>query len=318
MKKTVIFCLLLSSLYASDDYTPVSKISNDKKVEYNFMNSSNETTNQKINKEEKFESVKSVANSAKKEEFRAVKSQEPIEIKKEILQEVKTDEIKETTPTVDKNFIKDYKKENILQDTKQYSQNSLNRDFSITPKITYSYLTSDIFRTGKVRPSDKKSVLIPELSLKYKEHTLKAELLDSKSSYTDVLIVDSDLETKVKWLKLYYLYNYQNINLGLAYNNYKADFNIVDYNVNFKTREEFPSLEVHGKNEEDKLEVNYGLSYGQSSDIDYVYEYYVNLGYKVFQYDALNINAGYRNRTIDYDNLKYQYKGPTLSLSSTF
>jgi hypothetical protein len=314
MKKTVIFCLLLSSLYASDDYTPISKISNDKKVEYNFM----KNTNQKPNKEEKFESVKSIANSNKKEEFQSIKSTEPIELKNGILQEVKSDEIKETTPTVDKSFVKDYKKENILQDTKKYSQDGFSKDFSITPKITYTYLTTDLHSTERVRPIDRKNVLVPELSLRYKEHTLKAELLDSKAHYTNVLIVDSDLETRIKWLKLYYLYNYQNVNLGLAYNNYKADFIIVDYNRNLKKREEFPSLELNAKNEENQLEINYGLSYGKSTDIDYAYEYYVNLGYKIFQNDVLNINAGYRNRTIDYDNVKYQYRGPTLSLSSTF
>ena len=253
----------------------------------------------------------------KEEEFQPVKQIENSEIKTEIAQE-KTEKIQENNTPVNKDFVKGYKKDNILQDEKKYSQNSFIKDFSITPKITYTYLTTDLHSTEKVRPIDRKNVLVPEISLKYKEHTLKAELLDSKAHYTDVLIVDSDLETRVKWLKLYYLYNYQNINLGLAYNNYKADFIIVDYNRNLKKKEEFPSLELNAKNEENQLEVNYGLSYGKSSDIDYAYEYYVNLGYKIFRNDIFNINAGYRNRTIDYNDRKYQYAGPTLSLSSTF
>lgn len=301
MKKIATFSYLAISLFADSDYVPLSKLSDDKKIEYNFMDAK-KTAKEKIKKEEEFHPVKSIENS---------------EIQKEIVSE-KTEKIQENNTTLNKDFVKEYKKDNILQDEKKYSQNSLSKDFSITAKITDTYLTSDIFHTGKVTPVDRNNVFVPEISLSYKEHTLKAEILDSKSYFRNVLIVDSDLETKVKWYKLYYLYNYENINLGLAYNNYKADFNIVSYNLNFKTEEEFPTLELHLKNEENKLQVNYGGSYGQSGDIDYAYEYYLTLGYKLFQKDILNISAGYRNRTIDYNDLIYQYKGPTLSLSSTF
>lgn len=301
MKKIVTLSYLAISLFADGDYIPLSKLSEDKKIEYNFMDSK-KNPNEKIKKEEEFHPVKSIENS---------------EIKKEIVQE-KTEKIQENSTTVNKDFVKDYKKDNILQDEKKYSQNTFSKDFSITPKITDTFLTSDIHETEKVHPEDKENVLVPEISIKYKEHTIKAEILDSKASYSNVLLVGSDLETKVKWLKLYYLYNYENINLGLAYNNYKADFIVVDYNVNYKTNEEFPTLEFTGKNEENKFEVNYGASYGQNNYIDYAYEYYVNLGYKILQNNILNINAGYRNRTIDYNDRKYQYTGPTLSLSSAF
>lgn len=301
MKKIVTLSYLAISLFADGDYIPLSKLSEDKKIEYKFMDSK-KNSNEKIKKEEEFHPIKSIENS---------------EIKKEIVQE-KTEKIQENSTTVNKDFVKDYKKDNILQDEKKYSQNTFIKDFSITPKITDTFLTSDIHETEKVHPEDKENVLVPEISIKYKEHTIKAEILDSKASYSNVLVVGSDLETKVKWLKLYYLYNYENINLGLAYNNYKADFLVVDYDVTYKIREEFPTLEFTGKNEENKFEVNYGASYGQNNYIDYAYEYYVNLGYKILQNNILNINAGYRNRTIDYDDRKYQYTGPTLSLSSAF
>jgi hypothetical protein len=301
MKKIVTLFYLAISLFADGDYIPLSKLSDDKKIEYNFMDAK-KIPNKKIKKDEEFHPVKSIENS---------------EIKKEIVQE-KTEKIQENNTTLNKDFVKDYKKDNILQDEKKYSQNSFIKDFSITPKITDTFLTSDIHETEKVHPEDKENVFVPEISIKYKEHTLKAEVLNAKASYSNVLLVGSDLETRVRWFKLYYLYNYENINLGLAYNNYKADFIVVDYDVNFRTKEEFPSLEFNGKNEENKFEVNYGASYGQNNYIDYAYEYYVNFGYKIFQNDALNINAGYRNRTIDYNDRKYQYAGPTLSLSSTF
>ena len=298
MKKIVTLSYLAISLFADGDYIPLSKLSDAKKIEYNFMDAK-KSPKEIIKKEEEFQPVKQIENS---------------EIKTEIVQE----KIQENNTPINKDFVKEYKKDNILQDEKKYSQNSFNKDFSITAEITDTYLTSDIFHTGKIRPVDRNNVFIPEISLSYKEHTLKAEILDSKSYFRNVLIVDSDLETKVKWYKLYYLYNYENINLGLAYNNYKADFNIVSYNLNYKTEEEFPTLELHMKNEENRLQVNYGGSYGQSGDIDYAYEYYLTLGYKLLSKDILNIRAGYRNRTIDYDDLIYQYKGPTLSLISTF
>lgn len=301
MKKIVILSYLAISLFADGDYIPLSKLSDDKKIEYNFMDAK-KNPKEKIKKEEEFHPVKSIENS---------------EIKKEIVQE-KTEKIQENNTPVNKDFVKEYKKDNILQDEKKYSQNSFSKDFSITPKITDTFLTSDIHETEKVHPEDKENVFVPEISIRYKEHTIKAEILDSESRYSNVLVVGSDLVTKVKWFKLYYLYNYENINLGLAYNNYKADFIVVDYNVNYKTYEEFPTLEFSGKNEENQFEVNYGASYGQNNYIDYVYEYYVNLGYKIFRNDIFNINAGYRNRTIDYNDRKYQYSGPTLSLSSTF
>lgn len=301
MKKIVILSYLAISLFADGDYIPLSKLSDDKKIEYNFMDAK-KNPKEKIKKEEEFHPVKSIENS---------------EIKKEIVQE-KTEKIQENNTPVNKDFVKEYKKDNILQDEKKYSQNSFSKDFSITPKITDTFLTSDIHETEKVHPEDKENVFVPEISIRYKEHTIKAEILDSESRYSNVLVVGSDLVTKVKWFKLYYLYNYENINLGLAYNNYKADFIVVDYNVNYKTYEEFPTLEFSGKNEENQFEVNYGASYGQNNYIDYVYEYYVNLGYKIFRNDIFNINAGYRNRTIDYNERKYQYSGPTLSLSSTF
>lgn len=301
MKKIVTLSYLAISLFADGDYIPLSKLSDDKKIEYNFMDAK-KNPKEKIKKEEEFHPVKSIENS---------------EIKKEIVQE-KTEKIQENNTPVNKDFVKEYKKDNILQDEKKYSQNSFSKDFSITPKITDTFLTSDIHETEKVHPEDKENVFVPEISIRYKEHTIKAEILDSESRYSNVLVVGSDLVTKVKWFKLYYLYNYENINLGLAYNNYKADFIVVDYNVNYKTYEEFPTLEFSGKNEENQFEVNYGASYGQNNYIDYVYEYYVNLGYKIFRNDIFNINAGYRNRTIDYNDRKYQYSGPTLSLSSTF
>jgi len=69
--------------------------------------------------------------------------------------------------------------------------------------------------------------------------------------------------------------------------------------------------------EEDKIEVNYGLSYGKNSDIDYAYQYYLNLGYKIFN-NNLVLTAGYQNKTIEIGNIRFQHKGPAITLGGTF
>ena len=52
-------------------------------------------------------------------------------------------------------IVKEYKKENILKDEVKYSDNSFSKDFSLTPKLTYSYLKTDISATERINAKDK-------------------------------------------------------------------------------------------------------------------------------------------------------------------
>jgi hypothetical protein len=316
MKKIVILSFLALSLFASDEYIPVSELSHSKKQEYNFVNKTN------INKAVEAENNTKVL----QESDEVIEPLENVEIKERKIEEnidnsisiEKIENKKEEKEILNKELVKEYKNDNILQDTK--TNKSSIKDFTITPKFTYSYITIDGYYPGKVGLLDKKNVLIPEILIAYNNHMLKAETMSTKAYFKSVLIDGGDLDAKTSSYKLSYLYKYQNANFGLAYNYYKTswDFILYDYYYQFEDKQIYPSLELHMKNEENRLQVEYGLSYGKNSDIDYAYEYYINLGYKIFNNDGLIASVGYKNKTIDIDSLKFEYKGPTISLSGKF
>ena len=314
MKKIVILSYLGVSLFAAGDYIPLSKLSDDEKVGYNFTD--------------------------KKDIIKPVESKNYTSVSKknnEIIQPVENNKIKEKIKDVHKvevsepntdlaekeNIIEEFKKENILQDVSKENKilKADNRDFSITPKISYSFLKSDIYMVEKVSVVEERGVLIPEVAISYKNHTLKAQRMSAKAYFEGVLIDGGDLSTDSSWDKLSYLYKYQNVNVGLGYNVYKLKndfiFNEYDLTINGKEKERFASLEVHFKNEENNIQAEYGGSYGKNDNLDYAYEYYLDLGYKIFK-DSLIVSAGYKNRTIEIEDVRFQYKGPTLGLSSTF
>lgn len=250
---------------------------------------------------------------------------EKTELPKTVLEEKKL-EIKEKDykkEAVNKEFLTDYKKENILKDSKVKNESSFARDFSITPKFNYAYIKSDFYATDRVSVVDEKAVFIPELSISYKNHTLKVDTLEVKSYFNRVIVGGSDLETVAKWYKLYYLHSFNNLNYGIAYNKFNLDWFAVNYNVRVEDTEEFPSLELHMKNSNDILQVEYGFSYGKNNNLAYSYEYYISVGYKILN-DDLVLSAGYKNKTIEYNfpnravDYKYEFEGPMIGLSGTF
>ena len=247
MKKIVILSCLGFSLFAAGDYVPLSELSDDEKVGYNFTD--------------------------KKDIIKPVESKNYTSVSKknnEIIQPVENNKIKEKIKDVHKvevsepntdlaekeNIIEEFKKENILQDVSKENKilKADNRDFSITPKISYSFLKSDIYMVEKVSVVEERGVLIPEVAISYKNHTLKAQRMSAKAYFEGVLIDGGDLSTDSSWDKLSYLYKYQNVNVGLGYNVYKLKndfiFNEYDLTINGKEKERFASLEVHFKNEE--------------------------------------------------------------------
>lgn len=303
MKKFFILSFLSLFMFANEDYVPLSSFSDNQKADYNFINNSIiDATDLKTDAtDDGYESVKEVV--------------EPIKTNKTVIEEDNKDIIKK------EEIVKEYKKDNILQDTKKETKISKQeqiKDFTVSPKIDFMYAQTDIGGTNGDMYSDKRVAVIPEISVSYKQHILKIESFNTKSNFIDADNFNSDLETKVKWHKLNYLYQYQNTNVGLAYNNYTADFNIVNTNTKLQDKEEFPSLEVNFKNEDNKLLALYGGSLGKNNNIDYSYEYYLNLGYKILKNDDLVLSAGYKNKTIEYSDLRYKYQGPMISLGGTF
>ena len=297
MKKMVVFSCFILSLFASDDYTSVSELSDNKKKEYNFVNKDNSskplgTDIYKSVSQENYETIKPL----KKVEIEeiSVNNIEYLEKKEEIVQNIET---------VDKTFVKEYKDENILKDEVKYSDNSFSKDFSVTPKLSYMHVTTSV---DKLNINNKSHEIVPEISLTYKNsHTIKADYFNVNAEEFDT-----------NWYKVAYLYKFLNANIGLGYNG----LTLKNHIENKENDAKFPTIEVHLINSQNQLQVEYGGSYGKNSDdIKSAYEYYLSLGYKIFNNDNLIINAGYKNRTIKIDESdKIEYKGPTVGISSTF
>lgn len=302
MKRILVLAFLPLVMSADDGYMPLSNFSDNQKADYNFVdNSTVDAQNLKTDStDEGYESVKDNIQSVK-----------PNKTKTE-------DDTKEVTKKED--LVKEYKKDNILQDTKKENKirQVQNSDFFVTPKIDFMYTSTDIGGTKGYGYSDKKVVINPEISVSYKNHTLKGESFATDANFKNTPKFNSDLKADIKWYKFSYLYKYENANVGLAYNNYMADFKVINTNTKLQDSEEFPSLEAHFKNEDDRLQGLYGGSVGKNGNIDYSYEYYFSFGYKVLKNDGLVLGAGYKNKTIEYKDLSYKYQGPTVSLTSTF
>ena len=284
MKKIMILSSLSLYLLANGNYVPLSQLSNNKKKEYNFVEKS------KVTKEVGTENQKNILYNNK----------EIIKLEKKENNEI----------------TRDYKNRNILNDEMKPSKNSFShnftKDFSVTPKLSYMYVTTDIEGS-----TEKTHEIMPEIAFIYKEHTLKADYFNVNSKF------NGGLELDTKWYRLSYLYKFYNVNIGLAYNGirikgYEKDNDNNTYNE--KDNESFASIEVHLKNVKDQLVFEYGGFYGKNdNDVKNAYEYYINLGYKIFNNDNLILNVGYKNRTIEFDgDLKIETKGPILGISSTF
>lgn len=274
--------LLLSigaSLFASSDYVPFSKFSKDKQIEYNFVKVEKNTN-------EKVQTAKEIKKT---------------EIKKPISQNITNIENRE--------IITEYQKENILNENIKDKDNFFDKDFSITPRLSYMYLSSSIDGEN----IDKTNEVIPEISVQYMKHTLKVDYLEANIRKD---LATSDFKLDTKWLRIAYLYKLYNSNIGLGFNNIKYKNN---YLLDTKDKQSFPTLEVHLKNTKDKLVLDYGGFYGRNGDdIKSAYEYYLSLGYKIFNNDNLILNFGYKNRTVEHDDNKLEYTGPTIGISTTF
>lgn len=293
MKRVIVFSCLTTFLFADSDYIPLSKLSDDKKIEYNFMDAK-KTAKEKIKKEEEAYPVKSMENS---------------ETSKEIVSE-KTEKIQENETTLNKDFVKEYKKDNILQNIKKDIDD--NKDFSLNAKVAYTYLKTELSDTNTSVVSETSNEILPEILLSYKNNIIKSDILKSNVSDKNT---GTTLDTN--WYKVAYLYRYLNANVGVAYNKFGTKSSIFSANLGNDV-EEFPTIELSLKNVDHQFQADYGVSYGKNNNINYAYEYYLNFGYRLFNNESLVFIAGYKNKTIEDDISKLEYKGPLIGVSSTF
>lgn len=298
MKKAIVFCGLTIFVYANSDYIPLSQMSDNEKIEHNFVK---EEKAIKIENQAKYKSLKemNIENDNKNTQNIVKKVEETKEI----------NNAKENKEIVNQNFANEYKKETILKDAKQKRNVASKSDFSITPKITYMHLNTE----NNNIEIEKKHIVIPEISFTYKDQSIKFDYFKANTAKDKT---NTKLDTK--WYKISYLYKYHNANIGFAYNRYKLD--AYDQVRLVTAKQTFPTLELHLKNEQDQLIFEYGGFYGKNSKfIKSAYGYYLNFGYKMFDNDNLIFTAGYKNRTVETDiGDRFKYEGPTIGVSSTF
>ncbi len=296
MKKIVILSCMGFSLFAAGDYIPLSELSDDEKVGYNFANK------------------KDIAKPVESKNYTNISTKN-----NEIIQPIENNKIKDVNKVQEnepnsevaekENIIEEFKKENILQDVSKENKilKADNRDFSITPKISYSFLKTEVNDANSSVISKTSNEFLPEISLSYKNNTIKSDILKFNISDNST---GNTLDTN--WYKIAYLYRYLNANIGLAYNKFEFSINS-ENNV-----EEFPTIELNLKNIDHQFQADYGVSYGKNNDINHAYEYYLNFGYRLFNNESLVFIAGYKNKIIEDDSSKFVYKGPLIGVSSVF
>lgn len=297
MKKLSLLTILSIALFANDDYIPLNNFTSEQKENYNFI--------KKKDIENDYVSPKASEYTPVNEYKKPVIVQENNQ-NEQILQKQNVAEKK-----IDKKIINDYQKENILKDNKNKSTRVFGEDFSITPKVSYMNVRTN-FEGTKLDTSHE---VVPEISFKYKNHTVKADYFNSSAEGESPLYTFKKLDTK--WTRLAYLYGYYNANLGLAYNYVRSKL------PNSKLSESFATLELHFENSVDNLVVNYGGFYGKNDHyIKNAYEYYLTLGYRPFSNDNLTLSLGYKNRALEVkennETYKLDFKGPIVGISSTF
>lgn len=233
-------------------------------------------------------------------EYNFVKVEKNTNEKVQTVKEIKKTEIKKpitrnNVKTVEKNI-----KPTLIEETK-YKQNIL-----YSAKLTYSPLNID-HSTSTTSSSSKSNSFEPSATLNYGDHKLEGSYFKSES---DASIASID----TTWYKLAYKYNYKNASAGIA-----ANYLVID-KASSEEKEIFPSLEVDFKNTSDFLELQYGASLGKNSNIDYVYEYFLNVDIKPTIDSSSSVVVGYKNKTVQFEenDEKFEFTGPYIGINSKF
>lgn len=285
--------LLLSigaALYASSDYIPFSKFSQNEQIEYNFKKA-------EINNSERIDEVRQI----KKVPIRNYKKPtatnitRKIEIRKPIEQESK-----KATELTETKVIEKKQKEKTLKKTR-YKQ-----DILYSARLTYSPLTAD-YSSSITSDSNKSNSIEPSGSVSFGDHKIEASYFKSENDF-------SSTNVETTWYKLAYKHKYKNANIGVG-----ANHLVVDASANEK-KETFPSLEIDFKNTSELMDFEYGASVGKNDNIDYAYEYFFNVNIKPSSSSDESLVIGYKNRTVqlEQNEEKLEFTGPFVGINTKF
>lgn len=289
MKKVILsVCLSSSFVFAqSVDYVPFSKISENKKKEYNFVNS-----------QKKKESIVKTTKEVKKTvPIKRETIEQPVRKivkKKNRIRVVPKKKMPITKKVVARTQMNPKEKE---QETTSY-----NRAILLSAEAEVSFFTAD-YSSNTLNGSNTNLTISPKFELIDNKHKVKLQYFQASDDISNV-----DINTK--WYKLGYRYNYKNSNIG---------FDINRITLSRSNLKEFlPSLEVDMQNKLNQFVLNYGGSIGTNGDVD-TYEYFLNIGYeKKFDLNNTSFNLGYKNKTIKTDNAELDYTGPFISVKTVF
>ena len=170
--------------------------------------------------------------------------------------------------------------------------------------MTYSPLTAD-YSSSLGSSSDKSNSIEPSGFISFGDHKIEASYFKSENEF-------SSINTETTWYKLSYKYNYENVNIGLGVNHINFD-RIVN-----EKKEIFPSFEVDFKNSSGLMDLEYGASLGKNENIDYAYEYFINLNIKPYDNSNQSLVLGYKNRTIEENDEKIEFTGPFIGINTVF
>ena len=312
MKKAILFCILAIVLNASDDYIPLSKISDDKKLEYNFVTLDNtiieaKDLDTKAITDDGYSSIPVVEEiKYKAPEIKKTKENKQIinnEIKQKVLiEKIEPETIKQNVILKDEINISNIKKEQILVNTKDDETQS-NSKFKFSAQITYSPITTTISGSG-ISLSNKTNGFVPEIQLQKGNHKAVAEYFKVENDF-----LGANVETTI--YKLGYRYVYENANVGV-------DANYAVFDDGTSDEEFYPSLEIDFSHNIDNIELSYGAGIGKNNNIDYAYDYFFNAGIKPYALSEASLVAGYKNRTIKDNDSKLEFKGPYIGVKSSF
>lgn len=300
MVKILFIPLLVISLFANDEYLPLSEISKNKKIEYNFI------TNNKI--ENRYNDYKSVDIMSKKK-FTNRKAYKKI-----------TNERKKPRVYKQKIVKRDIEKKNlILQDTKNemdykndFATNINGKNISVIAQLTYESVSSKLDN----KKFDSSNTYLPKLYVNINEHTIIGEYFKNSNS-----INFNDIDVLIYTLG--YRYNMQinkkfKISLGLD----QEYLNLDNSNDKSDYSEYFPNLAFDlDYNILDIFNLSYGNSIGANGgDIKYAYKYYLNIETSPNLFNnRIAFMTGYKHRTIKFkETNKLELFGPYVGLKVFF
>ena len=313
MLRSFLLLSIGATLYASSEYVPFSKFSQNQQIEYNFKKV-------EVNNYERIDEVKEI----KKVSIRNYKEPTSTNVINEIeIQEVEiiepiveeTIDVKETKIVQQEQVSQIEKIEQVekpVEKQKTVQKTRYQQDILYSARLTYSPLTAN-YSDSNVSDSNKSNLIEPSGSVSFGEHKVEASYFKNDNDFFD----STNLETT--WYKLAYKYNYKNLNIGLAANHISFDGNLLD------GHDTFPSLEIDFKNSSDFIDFEYGGSVGIGDQVDYSYEYFFKVNIKPSINSEESFVIGYKNRTLELkiedpidDNHKLEFTGPFIGINTVF